>query len=80
VSDFTDIETFIAAAQKHGEDSEPDHEVGDLQDMLRAAWSIMTPEQRRTFATTEEVDNVMDSAYGDGDEEDDENGAAPTPK
>jgi hypothetical protein len=32
-----DVGTYIAAARQHGEDSEPDHEVGDLQDLLREA-------------------------------------------
>lgn len=40
------IEDLIAAAGAHGQLSEPDHEVGDLQDALRMCWSIMTPEQR----------------------------------
>lgn len=40
------IEDLLAAAGAHGQLSEPDHEVGDLQDALRACWSIMTPEQR----------------------------------
>lgn len=50
VGDPLDIETYIKAAQQHGEDDEPDHEVGDLQDILRVAWEIMTPDQRERFA------------------------------
>lgn len=42
-----DIEKLILAAQHHGEDSEPDHEVGDLQELLRACWSTMTPKAKR---------------------------------
>lgn len=42
-----DLERFLAGAQRHGAESdEPEHEVGDLQDMLRAAWALMSPEQR----------------------------------
>lgn len=48
------IETLIKAADLHGEDY-PDHTVGDLQDMLRAAWSMMTDEQRATFLRHEQV-------------------------
>lgn len=44
-----DIEVYIKAAQNHGEDSEPDHEVGDLQDLLRLAWSLMNDGQKATF-------------------------------
>lgn len=43
-----DIEKLILAAQHHGEDSEADHEVGDLQDLLRACWATMPPKARRT--------------------------------
>lgn len=44
------MERYIEAAQRHGEVSEPDHEVGDLQDMCRALWEILTPEQRAAVA------------------------------
>ena len=33
------LEALLAAAEEHGLESEPDHEVGDLQDLLRACWS-----------------------------------------
>jgi hypothetical protein len=39
------VEKLIEAAAAHGRDSEPDHEIGDLQDFLRLAWSLMTDEQ-----------------------------------
>jgi hypothetical protein len=38
-------------ALKHGEDSEPDHEVGDLQDTLRECLEIMTLPQARKLYT-----------------------------
>lgn len=56
------VETLIGHAKTHGEDSEPDHEVGDLQDMLRAAWSLMTPEQHRQMLCHPDVSNVVESA------------------
>lgn len=37
-SPMLDIEFYIETAETHGAESEPDHEVGDLQDFLRAAW------------------------------------------
>lgn len=43
---MTNIEDLIHAARQHGLEDDPDHEVGDLQDILRAAWEIMTPDQR----------------------------------
>jgi hypothetical protein len=50
-----DIEEYILVAQQHGEDSEPDHEVGDLQDLLRAAWAMMTPEQQAALMQSDPV-------------------------
>lgn len=37
---------IINKARQHGEDSDPDHEVGDLQDVLREALTLMTKTQR----------------------------------
>lgn len=34
-------------AEKHGIDSEPDHEVGDLQYALEAAWDMLNPAQQQ---------------------------------
>lgn len=42
----TRIEKLLEAAEAHGENSEPDHEVGDLREMLQDAWKLMTEEQR----------------------------------
>lgn len=49
------FDALIEAAQHHGEDSDPDHEVGDLQDHLRAMWSILTAEQREHFLSRPDV-------------------------
>lgn len=53
------IEKLITCAENHGEDSDPVHQVGDLEDMLRAAWQLMTPEQKRRFIQSDEVDNAV---------------------
>lgn len=52
-------EGYIAAAAAHGIASEPGHEVGDLQAMLRAALAIMTTRQRVRWAETLEVSEVL---------------------
>ena len=57
-----DVEFYIEAAQQHGADSEPDHEVGDLQDFLRAMWAMLSVEQRRQFARSASVADVLDGA------------------
>lgn len=48
-------ENFLSAAEQHGRDSDPDHEVGDLQEGLRFLWETATPETRRAF-----VDNFAE--------------------
>lgn len=41
------LEDILQAAKQHGEESEPDHEVGDLQDALRLAWAKLPIEAQR---------------------------------
>lgn len=54
-----DVDTLIEAAERHGKDSEPDHEVGDLQQLLRAAWGLMTPDQRQALLVSPEAEDVL---------------------
>jgi hypothetical protein len=49
------VERLIDSATQHGQDSEPDHEVGDLQGFLRLAWEIMTPQQCDRFMREAEI-------------------------
>ena len=44
--DSEQLDYILAAAAEHGQVSDPDHEVGDLQQALRFAWAVMTDEQR----------------------------------
>jgi hypothetical protein len=46
-----DIETMIEDAERHGRESEPDHEVGDLQALVRVLWAALPPAARATIAT-----------------------------
>jgi hypothetical protein len=62
LSDVRDVDTYTHAAFVHGEESEGDHEVGDLQDLLRAAWDLMTEEQRINFLFTDEAKAVLSAA------------------
>jgi hypothetical protein len=42
-----DLDDLFGAADAHAaEAGDPDHAVGDLQEILRAAWRVMTPAQR----------------------------------
>jgi hypothetical protein len=49
-------------ARLHGLASEPEHEVGDLQDLSRLCWDLLTPEQRDRVAS--EFSAQMDDADG----------------
>lgn len=62
LADLRDVDTYTHAAFVHGEESEGDHEVGDLQDLLRAAWALMTEEQRIDFLFTDEAKAVLTAA------------------
>lgn len=56
------LERLLQAANNHAEDSgEPDHEVGDLQDLLRAAWALMTVDQRRALVTSDAAQAVIEA-------------------
>ena len=67
-NELLDDEFYIKTAEAHGEDY-PDHEVGDLQELFRAAWSILSPEQRVVFATSPDVHRTLDGAGAEYDEE-----------
>lgn len=54
-----DIDHLLEVAQQHGNDAEPDCEVGDLQEFLRAAWAQLSEQQKAAFF----ADPVVGAAY-----------------
>ena len=68
-SKLLNIEFYLNAAKKHGQDSEPEHEVGDLQGLLRAIWKLTSQEQRRAFAKSPDVQIILAGAVADYEEE-----------
>lgn len=56
-----DIEDIISAAETHGSFEDPDHETGDLQNVLRAAWAIMTIDQKMALAECDAVTGIFDA-------------------
>jgi hypothetical protein len=45
-----DLEELFQAADDHAEAAgHSDYAIGDLQEILRAAWRVMTPKQRLRF-------------------------------
>jgi hypothetical protein len=59
-----DAQIFLDAAKQHGQDSEPDHEVGDLQTFFRAAYAMLSPEQRRALLADAEVRDCLETGFG----------------
>lgn len=59
-----DAEWFVDAATRHGEDSGPEHEAGDMQSFFRAAWDLMTAEQRQAFLSAPAVQGAVAGATG----------------
>lgn len=55
------LEKLIRAADQHGVDDDPDHTVGDLQDLLRAAWNQMNMGQKHAFLRSDAVADVVES-------------------
>lgn len=55
------IELCFQAALAHGKDSDPEHEVGDLQQLLRRAWEILTPGQRLEFMAGSIVSELIEA-------------------
>lgn len=60
-----DIEKYIQAAQRHGEDSEPDHEVGDLQDILRSVWPLLGENEKRVAISLPKFRGVLVAGAAD---------------
>lgn len=59
------VELCINAAEEHGKNSEPDHEVGDLQNFLRTMWEILTPGRQLQFMMASDVVDIIENELGD---------------
>ena len=56
---------LLECAREHGENSEPDHEVGDIRTFFLACWAIMTPGQRTIALMDPRVQDVLEGPeYG----------------
>ncbi len=60
VSSLEFCRSLLEGAKRHGENSEPDHEVGDLAAFLIACWSTMSPGQRALALSDPDVREVID--------------------
>lgn len=59
------LDKLFTAADNHAEDTGEDHAVGDLQDMLRAAWGLLSPAQRKAFLASAGVEGVVEAGARD---------------
>lgn len=60
------IDRLIDAAQQHGEKSEPDMEVGDLQIIARKLWRTLTANQRLAFSRDDDMNELIISWRDEG--------------
>ena len=61
MTEKTVIEQLIQAAFEHGTEEGLDVEAGDLQEMLRAAWALLTPDQQVAFFQRPEITTLMET-------------------
>lgn len=55
------LQKLFHAADNHGEDSgEPDHTVGDLQDLLRLAWEDLPPSKQIKLLQSSKIEDLID--------------------
>lgn len=56
------LEKVIESAKNHGELSESQHEVGDLQEALRLMWKLLSSTQRKVFKDDSKEAGLQDWA------------------
>jgi hypothetical protein len=61
------LDRLLDAAEAHGRESEPDHEVGDLRDLLLSCWQRLSSAQQRAVYD-EHRDLVAEWLKGDARE------------
>ena len=66
-----DIESLLDAARELGTE-DPEDEIEALQDLLRAAWNLMTEAQQTALMQSDEALAVLEGDDDDADEADDE--------
>jgi hypothetical protein len=50
--DDAELDKLWEVAREHAAQSEPEHEIGDLQDLTRLCWRFLSDEQRQIVAAT----------------------------
>lgn len=60
-----DVETLISAATRHGQESEQEHEVGDLQEFIRSTWGVLSESQKKAVFLLPSVQQTYENAIGE---------------
>ena len=60
-----ELRDYVAFARAHGDTGDSRQVAEDLEDMLRVAWEIMTPEQRDAFREHADI-LALEEAVGGG--------------
>jgi hypothetical protein len=59
-----DLEVYLSFARAHSDTSDTRQWVADLEDMLRVAWDLMTPEQKAGFRGHPDILAIEDAVGG----------------
>jgi hypothetical protein len=59
-----DLADYLGYARAHADTSDTRQWVSDLEDMLRVAWDLMTPQQRATFRGHPDILAIEDAVSG----------------
>ena len=59
-----DLSDYLAFARAHADTGDTRQHITDLEDMLRVAWDIMTPDQRHAFAGHADILALEEAAGG----------------
>lgn len=59
-----DLPDYLGFARAHADTSDTRRWVSDLEDMLRVAWGLMTPEQRAAFRGHPDILAIEDAVGG----------------
>ena len=61
-----ELRDYLSYARAHGDTGDSRQVQADLEDMLRVAWTIMTPEQRDAFREHADI-LALEDAVGGGE-------------
>lgn len=56
------LDDYLGFARGHGEMADTRQWIADLEDMLRVAWGLMTPEQRAAFREHPDILSIAEAA------------------